>query len=141
MLEPIQKMVHMSTQLQEGITGFQRFMEIMNLKPAIESKPNAVSLKKVLGEIEFRHVQFRYEDNLDHVLENMSLKIKQGEYVALVGPSGAGKTTFCSLIPRFYDVTDGKIMLDGIDIRDIDLYSLRKTSVSFSRMFTCLLER
>ncbi|MBY6052007.1 ABC transporter ATP-binding protein [Cytobacillus firmus] len=126
MLEPIQKMVHMSTQLQEGITGFQRFMEIMNLKPAIESKPNAVSLKKVLGEIEFRHVQFRYEDNLDHVLENMSLKIKPGEYVALVGPSGAGKTTFCSLIPRFYDVTDGKIMLDGIDIRDINLYSLRK---------------
>ncbi|PLT29225.1 ABC transporter ATP-binding protein [Peribacillus deserti] len=126
MLEPIQKMAQMSTLFQEGLTGFQCFMEIMTLKPAIENKPNAVSLRKVLGDIEFRDVQFRYEDHLDHVLKNMSLKIKKGEYVALVGPSGAGKTTLCSLIPRFYDVTEGKVMLDGIDIRDIDLYSLRK---------------
>ncbi|NHM31694.1 ABC transporter ATP-binding protein [Neobacillus terrae] len=126
MLEPIQKMAQMSMLFQEGITGFQRFTEIMNLQPAIENKPNAVTLREVRGEIEFKHVQFRYEDHLDHVLDNMSLKIQPGEYVALVGPSGAGKTTFCSLIPRFYDVTDGKVMLDGIDVRDIDLYSLRK---------------
>lgn len=126
MLEPIQKMAHMSTQFQEGITGFQRFMEIINLKPAIENKPNAVILREVRGEIEFRHVQFRYEDHLNDVLKNMSLKITPGEYVALVGPSGAGKTTFCSLIPRFYDVSDGKVLMDGIDVRDLDLYSLRK---------------
>lgn len=126
MLEPIQKMAHMSTQFQEGITGFQRFMEIINLNPAIENKPNAVTLREVRGEIEFRHVQFRYENHLEVVLENMSLKIKPGEYVALVGPSGAGKTTFCSLIPRFYDVTDGEVMLDGVDVRNIDLNSLRK---------------
>lgn len=126
MLEPIQKMVQMSTLFQEGITGFQRFTEIMNIQPAIENKPNAVTLREVSGEIEFKHVHFRYDDHSNHVLENMSLKIQPGEYVALVGPSGAGKTTFCSLIPRFYDVTGGKVMLDGTDVRDIDLSSLRK---------------
>ncbi|MEH7443040.1 ABC transporter ATP-binding protein [Bacillus sp. JJ1122] len=126
MLEPIQKMVQMSTLFQEGITGFQRFTEIMNIQPAIENKPNAVTLREVSGEIEFKHVHFRYDDHSNHILENMSLKIQPGEYVALVGPSGAGKTTFCSLIPRFYDVTGGKVMLDGTDVRDIDLSSLRK---------------
>ncbi len=127
MIEPIQRLTHMSTQFQEGITGFQRFMEIMNLKPAIENKPNAVTLQEVRGEIEFKQVSFRYEDNLDNVLVNMSLQVKPGEYVALVGPSGAGKTTLCSLIPRFYDVTDGDLLLDGINVRDINLQSLRKT--------------
>lgn len=126
MIEPIQRLTHMSTQFQEGITGFQRFMEIMNLKPSIANKPNAVILPNVRGEIEFKHVSFRYEDPLDHVLANISLHVKPGEYVALVGPSGAGKTTLCSLIPRFYDVTDGEVRLDGIDVRDIDLKCLRK---------------
>jgi ATP-binding cassette, subfamily B, bacterial len=125
-IEPIQKLPHMSTQFQEGITGFQRFMEIINLKPEIENKPNAVTLQEVRGEIEFKQVSFRYEDNLDNVLVNLSLRIKSGEYVALVGPSGAGKTTLCSLIPRFYDVTDGDVLLDGINVRDIDQQSLRK---------------
>ncbi|HZG17001.1 MAG TPA: ABC transporter ATP-binding protein [Candidatus Bathyarchaeia archaeon] len=125
MIEPIQRLTHMSTQFQEGITGFQRFMEIMNLRPDIESRPNAKNLLQVNGEIEFRHVSFRYEDHLDNVLTDLSLRIRPGEYVALVGPSGAGKTTLCSLIPRFYDVTDGKLLLDGINVRDIDLQSLR----------------
>jgi ATP-binding cassette, subfamily B, bacterial len=125
MIEPIQRLTHMSTQFQEGITGFQRFMEIMNLKPAIENKPNAITLPEVHGEIEFKQVSFRYEDHLDNVLVNLSLRIQPGEYVALVGPSGAGKTTLCSLIPRFYDVTDGEVLLDGINVRDIDLQSLR----------------
>ncbi|WP_044639925.1 ABC transporter ATP-binding protein [Risungbinella massiliensis] len=125
MIEPIQKLTHMSTQLQEGITGFQRFIEIMNLKPAIENKPNAITLPEVHGEIEFKQVSFRYEDHLDNVFINLSLHVQPGEYVALVGPSGAGKTTLCSLIPRFYDVTDGELLLDGIDVRDIDLQSLR----------------
>lgn len=125
MIEPIQRLTHMSTQFQEGITGFQRFMEIMNLKPAVEYKPNAITLPEVHGEIEFKQVSFRYEDHLDNVLVNLSLRIQPGEYVALVGPSGAGKTTLCSLIPRFYDVTDGEVLLDGINVRDIDLQSLR----------------
>jgi len=125
MIEPIQRLTHMSTQFQEGITGFQRFMEIMNLRPDIESKPDAKNLIQVHGEIEFRHVSFRYEDHLDNVLTDLSLRIRPGEYVALVGPSGVGKTTLCSLIPRFYDVTAGKVLLDGINVRDIDLQSLR----------------
>lgn len=125
MIEPIQRLTHMSTQLQEGITGFQRFMEIMNLRPAIENKPNPVTLSEVSGEIEFNRVSFKYEEHLNNVIQNLSLRILPGEYVALVGPSGAGKTTLCSLIPRFYDVTDGDVFLDGVNVRDIDLESLR----------------
>ncbi|MDQ0858889.1 ABC transporter ATP-binding protein [Bacillus sp. V2I10] len=127
MIEPIQRLTHMSTQLQEGITGFQRFMEIMNLRPAIENKPNPVTLSEVSGEIEFNQVSFRYEEHLNNVIQNLSLRILPGEYVALVGPSGAGKTTLCSLIPRFYDVTDGGVFLDGVNVRDIDLESLRNS--------------
>ncbi|WP_338134642.1 ABC transporter ATP-binding protein [Staphylospora marina] len=126
MIEPIRRLTHMSTQFQEGITGFQRFMEIMNLKPAIKNKPNAITLSEVHGEIEFKQVSFRYDDHLGNVLDNLSFRVQPGEYVALVGPSGAGKTTLCSLIPRFYDVTDGEVLLDGINVRDIDLMSLRK---------------
>ncbi|WP_192603348.1 ABC transporter ATP-binding protein [Bacillus sp. OAE603] len=125
MIEPIQRLTHMSTQFQEGITGFQRFMEIMNLRPVIENSPNAIIFDEVQGKIEFKDVYFQYDDNLDHVLVNISLQVQPGEYVALVGASGAGKTTLCSLIPRFYDVTDGELLLDGINIRDIDLHSLR----------------
>lgn len=125
-IEPIQKLTHMTTQFQEGITGFQRFMEIMNLKPASENKANALNLQEVHGKIEFNKVSFRYEDHLDNIFVNLSLTVQPGEYVALVGPSGAGKTTLCSLIPRFYDVTTGNVLLDGINVRDIDLQSLRK---------------
>ncbi|MGN7402412.1 ABC transporter ATP-binding protein [Cytobacillus praedii] len=125
-IEPIQKLTHMTTQFQEGVTGFQRFMEIMNLKPASENKANALNLQEVHGKIEFNEVSFRYEDHLDNVFVNLSLTVQPGEYVALVGPSGAGKTTLCSLIPRFYDVTTGNVLLDGINVRDIDLQSLRK---------------
>ncbi|PGZ93940.1 thiamine ABC transporter permease [Bacillus pseudomycoides] len=127
MIEPIQKLTHMNTQFQEGITGFQRFMEIMNLKPAIENNPNAVTLQAVRGEVEFKQVSFRYEDHLADVLVNMSLQIHPGEFVALVGPSGVGKTTLCSLIPRFYDVTEGDVLVDGINVRHIALQSLRKS--------------
>jgi len=125
MIEPIQRLTHMSTQFQEGVTGFQRFMEIMNLKPVIENSPNAIIFDEVQGKIEFKDVSFQYDENLDHILVNISLHVQPGEYVALVGASGAGKTTLCSLIPRFYDVTDGELLLDGINIRDIDLHSLR----------------
>lgn len=125
MIEPIQRLTHMSTQLHEGITGFQRFMEIMNLRPTVENKPNAITLSEVRGEIEFRQVSFRYEDHLDDVFVNLSLRVQPGEYIALVGPSGAGKTTLCALIPRFYEVTDGEVLIDGINVRDINLESLR----------------
>ncbi|PGS05506.1 ABC transporter ATP-binding protein [Bacillus pseudomycoides] len=127
MIEPIQKLTQMNTLFQEGITGFQRFMEIMNLKPAIESNPNAVTLQAVRGEVEFKQVSFRYEDHLTDDLVNMSLQIHPGEFVAFVGPSGVGKTTLCSLIPRFYDVTEGEVLVDGINVRHIDLQSLRKS--------------
>ncbi|MCR8857857.1 MULTISPECIES: ABC transporter ATP-binding protein [Bacillus] len=127
MIEPIQKLTQMNTLFQEGITGFQRFMEIMNLKPAIESNPNAVTLQAVRGEVEFKQVSFRYEDHLTDVLVNMSLQIHPGEFVAFVGPSGVGKTTLCSLIPGFYDVTEGEVLVDGINVRHIDLQSLRKS--------------
>lgn len=126
MIEPIQRLNHMSTQLQEGITGFQRFMEIMSLKPDINNKPNAAVMRAVRGEIEFKRVSYRYEGYSNHILHNLSLRIKPGEYVALAGPSGAGKTTLCSLIPRFYDVTDGELLIDGMNVRDIDLQSLRQ---------------
>jgi ATP-binding cassette subfamily B protein len=84
-------------------------------------------LTKVQGEIEFKQVSFRYEDHLVHVLADLSFRVQPGEYVALVGPSGAGKTTLCSLIPRFYDVTAGEVLLDGIDVRHIELHSLRQS--------------
>lgn len=125
MIEPIQKLTHMSTQFHEGITGFQRFMEIMNLMPEIENNQSAITLSKVTGKIEFKQVSFRYEEYLENVLVNTSLQIQPGEYIAVVGPSGVGKTTLCSLIPRFYDVTDGELLVDGINVRDIDLNSLR----------------
>lgn len=125
MIEPIQKLTHMTTQFQEGITGFQRFMEIMNIKPSIDNRNNARVLWEVNGEIEFRNVTFRYDNHLVNVLSNLSLRIQPGEYVALVGPSGAGKTTLCSLIPRFYDAINGEILIDSINVRHINLESLR----------------
>lgn len=125
MIEPIQRVTHMSMQFQEGITGFQRFMEIMNIEPAIKNKPNAINLANVKGEIAFKDVSFCYGDYYDNVFVNLSLHIQPGEYVALIGPSGAGKTTLCSLIPRFYDVSSGAILVDGINVRDVDLQSLR----------------
>ncbi|HZH62470.1 MAG TPA: ABC transporter ATP-binding protein [Metabacillus sp.] len=125
MIEPIQRLTHMSMQFQEGITGFQRFMEIMNIEPAIKNKPNAINPTNVEGEIEFKDVSFCYGDHYDSVFKNLSLHIQPGEYIALVGPSGAGKTTLCSLIPRFYDVSSGAILVDGINVRDVDLQSLR----------------
>ncbi|MFC8686874.1 ABC transporter ATP-binding protein [Brevibacillus porteri] len=126
MMEPIQRLTQMSTLLQEGITGFQRFMELMAVKPDIENRPDAMVITEVLGEIEFQQVTFRYDEQLDDIFVNLSLTVQPGEYVALVGPSGAGKTTLCSLIPRFYDATGGDVYLDGINVRDIDLQSLRE---------------
>lgn len=126
LIEPIQKLSHMTVQYQEGVTGFERFMEMIETEPDIQDSPDAVELKHVQGNVEFRNVGFKYNEGLNHVLKGISLDVKSGEYLALVGPSGVGKTTFCSLIPRFYDVNEGEILLDGVNIQDICLHSLRR---------------
>jgi ATP-binding cassette, subfamily B, bacterial len=125
-IEPIQKLTHMTEQFQEGVTGFERFMEILEVEPDIQDSPNAIEIKDVQGSIEFRNVSFKYRDHHAHVLKNLSLQVRAGETIALVGSSGVGKTTLCSLIPRFYEVSAGEILLDGVNIKDIKLSSLRK---------------
>lgn len=123
--EPIKTLIDFTEQFQNGYTGFERFREIMAVRPDIEDDKDAVLLENVRGVIDFDHVSFRYEDNTETVLQNINLHVDAGEYVALVGSSGAGKSTLCSLIPRFYDVTGGKILIDGMDVRKIKLKSLR----------------
>jgi ATP-binding cassette subfamily B protein len=125
-IEPMQKLTHMTEQFQEGITGFARFMEMMEVEPEIQDSPHAIDIQQVRGDVEFRNVGFRYRDDHAHVLKNISLKVHSGEIIALVGSSGVGKTTLCSLIPRFYEVSEGEIRLDGINIKDMILRSLRK---------------
>ncbi|WP_167955339.1 ABC transporter ATP-binding protein [Anaerosporobacter faecicola] len=126
LVDPVKQLINFTEQFQNGITGFDRFLEIIHVKPDIVDKPDAVDLENVKGEIEFKDVAYQYNDTISEVFHHIDLHVKPGEYVALVGPSGVGKTTMCSLIPRFYDVTNGSITLDGVDIRDISLYSLRK---------------
>ena len=123
--EPIKTLIDFTEQFQNGYTGFERFREIMAIKPDIENDKDAVALEEVKGVIDFNHVSFQYEDNTETVLSNINFHVDAGEYVALVGSSGAGKSTLCSLIPRFYDVTGGKIFIDGVDVRKIQLKSLR----------------
>ena len=123
--DPVKKLVAFTEQFQNGYTGFERFLEILSIAPDIADKPDAVSVGQLRGEIEFRDVSFRYDDHNDRVLNHINLKVDAGDYMALVGPSGVGKTTLCSLIPRFYDVSSGSITVDGIDIRDIKLDDLR----------------
>ena len=123
--DPIRTLVDFTEQFQNGYTGFERFREIMDIEPDIKDAPNAKELTDVKGSITFENVSFQYRDGADKVLNNVSLDVPAGAYMALVGSSGAGKTTLCSLIPRFYDVTEGTIRIDGTDIRDVTLKSLR----------------
>ena len=123
--EPIRVIVDFTEQFQNGYTGFERFMEIMNIEPDIKDKEGAVEMGDVKGDIVFDDVSFKYKEGAHRVLRHINLEIEAGSYVALVGSSGGGKTTLCSLIPRFYDVTGGAIRIDGKDIRDIKLKSLR----------------
>ena len=123
--EPVKTLIDFTEQFQNGYTGFERFMEIINIQSDIEDSPTARPLGEVKGDIAFENVSFRYEDNAEKVLNHVNLSVKAGSYMALVGSSGAGKSTLCSLIPRFYDVTGGCIRIDGNDIRDIQLNSLR----------------
>ncbi|NLM09980.1 MAG: ATP-binding cassette domain-containing protein, partial [Clostridiaceae bacterium] len=124
-LSPIDKLVNFTEQFQRGMSGFERFLEILNTKPEIEDSDNAVELTDVQGEIKFNNVSFSYNDKTE-VLRNINLTIPKGKTVALVGPSGGGKTTFCNLIPRFYEVDEGSITIDGKDIRNVTLESLRR---------------
>ena len=126
LIDPVKAFLHTAQQYQEGITGFERFMEILEVEPESQDAPGAVELMDVRGNVEFRDVAFRYHDDYDYVLKNISLKIRAGDYVALVGSSGVGKTTLLSLIPRFYEASEGEILLDGINVKDICLSSLRR---------------
>ena len=124
-MQPIRRLTSFMQQFQEGMTGFERFVEIMEIEPDIKDNPNAEELTDVKGDIEFENVTFEYENDDEKVLNSLDLKIDAGKTVAIVGPSGAGKTTLCHLIPRFYDVNEGRVLVDGKDVRDIKLSSLR----------------
>lgn len=123
-LQPIRRLTHFTQQFEQGMTGFKRFTEIMDETPEIRDSPDARELTTVQGRIEFKDVTFSYDDEA-HVLQHVNLEIPAGKTVALVGPSGAGKTTMCNLIPRFYEVSAGSITVDGMDIREVTLGSLR----------------
>jgi ATP-binding cassette subfamily B protein len=123
--EPIRKLINFTEQFQNGASGYSRFLEILSINPDITDKADAIELKNAKGDIAFENVSFHYEENSETVLSNLNLHVKAGEYIALVGTSGVGKSTLCSLIPRFYDVSEGKILLDNTDIRDLTLKSLR----------------
>jgi ATP-binding cassette subfamily B protein len=126
LIEPIRRLVNFARLYQEGITGFNRFMDILEVEPDIQDSPRAIELTGVQGKIEFRDVSFKYKEGYHYAIKNVSLDIQAGEYVALVGSSGVGKTTLCSLIPRFYEVTQGQILIDGRNIREMSLDSLRR---------------
>lgn len=125
-LEPIRKLINFGEQFQNGLSGFDRFYEVISIAPDIVNSKSAVDLDHVEGTIEFNNVSFRYDPNTTEILSQINLKVEAGEYIALVGTSGVGKTTLCSLIPRFYEISGGSIKLDGRDIRGIKLKSLRK---------------
>ena len=126
LLASIRRIVEFTEQFQRGMTGIDRFFEVMDVEPDITDKKNALELANVKGDIAFENVGFHYSDSDTAVISGLDLKIKAGSHAALVGQSGGGKTTLCNLIPRFYDVTEGKVTVDGHDVRDVTIKSLRK---------------
>ncbi|MER2064278.1 MAG: ATP-binding cassette domain-containing protein, partial [Alkalibacterium sp.] len=124
-VRPIEKVNHMIESYPKGIAGFKRLLEEMGRSPEVKDTDYAYDVDTLKGDIEYKDVQFSYEEN-QVVLEDINLKIKAGETVAFVGPSGAGKTTICNLLPRFYDIDSGKITIDGYSIKEIKLQSLRE---------------
>ena len=126
LISPIFSIISISQNYQESIVGYKRFCEILKTKPVITNLPNALDLKSIKGDIEFRNVFFKYEQSSKCIFENFSTKINAGEYIALVGSSGSGKTTLCDLIPRFYDVLSGEVLIDDINVKYIKLENLRK---------------
>ncbi len=125
LIEPIRTALNFTVLYQEGITGFDRLVEMLEIHPDIQDQAGATELTGVRGQLEFRNVSFKYREETGHVLEDLSLDISAGEYVALVGPSGVGKTTLCSLIPRFYEIDEGAVLLDGHNVENVTLRSLR----------------
>ncbi len=123
-ISPIQILVELAEMMQKGLSGFKRFVAVMETEPEIVNAPDAVELKEVKGHVRYENVSFHYEDE-ENVLNGVSFDIPAGKSVALVGPSGGGKTTICSLLPRFYDVTGGRITIDGMDVSRVTLESLR----------------
>ncbi len=126
LLASVRSIADFMEQFQRGMTGIERFVEVMDEEITVDDLPEAAEMDEIKGEIELRNVSFRYSDNAKDVLADISLHVKAGETVALVGPSGGGKTTLCNLIPRFYDVNEGEILIDGRDIREFTLKSLRE---------------
>ena len=124
-ISPIQILVELMEMMQKGLSGFRRFLDVMETEPEIQDAPDAVELKDVKGRVGYEDVSFHYSDDETTVLSHVSIEIPAGKSVALVGPSGGGKTTICSLLPRFYDVTGGRVTVDGQDIRSLTLKSLR----------------
>lgn len=124
-ISPIQILVELTEMMQKGLSGFQRFISVMETVPDIQNMPNAKPLTNVRGAVRYNDVSFHYSDDDTLVLSHVSFDIAAGKSIALVGPSGSGKTTICSLLPRFYDVTGGQITIDGQDVRDLTLESLR----------------
>lgn len=124
-ISPIQILVELTEMMQKGLSGFRRFLAVVETKPDIVDAPDAKPLKNVKGHVTYEDVSFHYSDDDTLVLSHVSFDIEAGKSVALVGPSGSGKTTICSMLPRFYDVTGGRITIDGKDIRTLTLESLR----------------
>lgn len=125
LLLPIRSLIDFTEQFQKGMTGFERFLEVLSTEPEIKDSDNSIEMNEVKGKVEFEGVSFKYDEG-GNVLKDINICLEPGETVALVGPSGGGKSTLCSLIPRFYEVTEGSIKIDGIDIKNIKLDSLRK---------------
>lgn len=124
-IEPVNKLINFTEQFQNGISGYERFIEIMAIMPDISDENAVYAPETFKGSVQFKNVSFKYEKSKEMVLKDVNLSVNAGEYVALVGFSGAGKTTLCSLIPRFYDVTDGEVLIDGMCVKDIKLKNLR----------------
>lgn len=125
LLTTVKRIIEFTEQFQKGMTGIERFNEIMSIESDIVDSKDAKELVHAKGDIEFRNVGFKYNKGLDYVLKDFNLNIKKGQNIALVGPSGSGKTTVCTLIPRFYDVTEGGVYVDGVNVKDFTLSSLR----------------
>ena len=125
-ISPIQILVELVEMMQKGLSGFRRFLDVMETESEITDAPDARELTDVKGHVSYEHVSFHYSDDNTPVLSDISIDIPAGKSVALVGPSGGGKTTICSLLPRFYDVTLGRILVDGVDVRDYNLKALRR---------------
>ena len=124
-INPIQILVELIETMQKGMSGFRRFLDVMETEPEITDAPDAHELENVQGHVCYEDVSFHYSDDNTPVLSHVSFEIPAGKSIALVGPSGSGKTTICSLLPRFYDVTGGRITIDGQDVRTLTLKSLR----------------